>query len=131
MQVNFTQKAIVINSSGKFLAAKNKDGKWDLPGGPVALPRLHSQAIRQEIKERVGVELWDYTLLDIDTAYDPAGDTYHIFVGYMFVLTDGDFLMVKPTYAEFGWFEVKEFFKLNVPLYLVEFVQKAVNAANR
>lgn len=51
-------KVLVENSSGKFLAVKEKkSGKWELPGGKIEENEDRFQASQRELKEEVNLEI--------------------------------------------------------------------------
>lgn len=132
MQVVFHHQAIIINEDGKILALLNRrNGKWDLPGGTATPPELHSVAVRRLIKEQLSTEIWDFQVVGVDTVYDAADDTYHVFVGYMAELKVFSMLRLSGEYGEFRWLSLQDFRKLDLPLNVLEFVVQVANARKR
>ena len=128
MKINFNQKAIIVNSDGKILVVRGATTTWDLPGGPVVLPTLHSVSLREAVKAQTGVEIWDFQVIGIETSFDPDTDTYHVFAGHAVTVSALTQVQLGGGMTEFSWVKIKDFKNLTVPLYVLEFVTKAANS---
>lgn len=70
-----TVGALIINSEGKlFLMQSHKwRGRWVMPGGHIELGERMEEALRREIKEETGLEIYDIQfLLHQEFIYDEA-----------------------------------------------------------
>lgn len=52
-------KALILDDQGRFLLAKEPDGKWDLPGGGLEFAENPQLAIRREVTEELGLHVLD------------------------------------------------------------------------
>ncbi len=61
----------LIIEEGKILLIKKHggpyDGKLDLPGGTIEFCERPGDALKRELMEEVGIEVVDYSLLDVDS----------------------------------------------------------------
>jgi 8-oxo-dGTP pyrophosphatase MutT (NUDIX family) len=49
-------KALVVDSSNKFLLVKEENGLWELPGGGLDFGENPHEGLRRELKEEMGLE---------------------------------------------------------------------------
>ena len=50
-------KALILDDKKRFLLTKEKDGKWDLPGGGLDFGEKPENCLRREIQEEMGLEV--------------------------------------------------------------------------
>ncbi len=53
-------KALVLEEENKFLLIKEKDGRWELPGGGMDHGETPEACLRREIKEEMGLTITDF-----------------------------------------------------------------------
>lgn len=86
-KIGVSQKAIIFREDGKILTmrrtktAPSRPLHWDLPGGDLDFGENVREGILREIKEEVGLEVQDLTLLDVISAINDNGE-FWVTVGY-------------------------------------------------
>jgi 8-oxo-dGTP diphosphatase len=128
MQVNFHQKAIVLNAENKFLTIKRFYGKkqWDLPGGAVDYPETHEEALRREIDEETGIEITAIKPLEVQTGYNKDEDFYIIFIGYTCTTSDSE-IRLSHEHTDYRWVSKAELLELDATQYLKDFVDNSLH----
>jgi 8-oxo-dGTP diphosphatase len=123
-KLNFHQKAIVVNSEGKFLTLKKSYAKktWDLPGGAVEIPEEHEVGLRREIREETGLEVGTgIKPLSVSSGYNHEEGEYFLFIGYVVVALSSE-VKISSEHTEFRWVTKEEFLQLDATPYLKDFV---------
>jgi 8-oxo-dGTP pyrophosphatase MutT (NUDIX family) len=125
MNFNFHQKAIILNSDGKFLALKAtyKGLLWDIPGGKVELPEETEIALRREIKEETNFEVSNIKPLLVNSAYNKEEDFYVMVIIYLCTAI-GDKPILSSEHSEYRWITKQEFLSLDAISYLKEYIGK-------
>jgi len=49
-------KGLILNEKKEFLLTKQKNDRWDLPGGGLDFGEAHSEGLAREIQEEMGLE---------------------------------------------------------------------------
>lgn len=123
-KLNFHQKAIVVNSEGKFLTLKKSyaEKTWDLPGGAVEIPEEHEAGLRREIREETGCEVGaSIRPLSVSSGYNQKEDEYFLFIGYVIAAISSE-VKLSSEHTEFRWVTREEFLQLDATPYLKDFV---------
>ena len=50
-------KALILDDKKRFLLSKEKNGKWELPGGGLIFGEKPQDCLKREIKEEMGIEV--------------------------------------------------------------------------
>lgn len=103
-------KVLVENSSGKFLAVRDREsGKWELPGGKIEDGEDFLEAGRRELKEEVNLDSSDLRkLVRIEVE-----DGNHVSCWMLY--TDGfkGDIVLEDQLEEFRWVSADEFYRLD------------------
>ena len=127
--IKFLQKAIILHPDRdkKFLALKrsadsfSRPNDWDLPGGNVLFADLHEDSLRKEIREEAGLEVGDFTPVQVITSYDAIENIYRIFNGFVCRATTAE-ITLSEEHVEYRWLTKEEFVGLKPATFLVDLI---------
>lgn len=125
-----TVGAVIINAEGKlFLMRSHKwrDG-WVVPGGHIELGERMEEALRREVKEETGLEIYDIEfLLYQEFVYDEAfwEMRHFIFFDYQ-CRTDMEEVSLNSEAQEYQWVEVEKALGLSVDRYTRRAIEKYI-----
>ncbi|HSX58477.1 MAG TPA: NUDIX domain-containing protein [Candidatus Saccharimonadales bacterium] len=128
-KVNFTQKALIFNSQGKFLIIKRSSTapanaqKWDLPGGEIEIGEDPEEATRREIKEETHLEVADLTPYDVESHINNRGE-FWVSVAYK-TTTKQELVKLSFEHDEFRWVTKEEFSGFDSTPKINRFINKA------
>jgi len=122
-----SQKAIIFNEKGKFLAlyrtetASDSPNTWDLPGGFLDFGEDPIKDMIREIKEEAGLDVKDLKLFDVESHIDDKGD-FWITIGYT-AKALSDKVKLSFEHNDYKWVSAEEFLKLKSSPKLIRFVK--------
>ncbi len=107
-----TVGAVIFNPDNKILLCKTHkwDGKYVIPGGHIELGEEMEDALRREILEETGLEIYDIKLIGLkESIYS---DTFHekkhfIFIDYV-CKTDSYEVRLNEEAQEYKWIDLSE-----------------------
>lgn len=116
-----TVGAIIFNSEGKLFLMKSHKwgGKYVIPGGHIELGESAVDALKREIKEETGLDIFDIEFICIqEFIFDPAfwKKRHFVFLDYA-CKTDSSSVALNSEAQEFGWFSPDEISKLPIEPY--------------
>ena len=122
-----TVGALIFNPEGKlFLMKSHKWGeKFVIPGGHIELGESAEDALRREINEETGLDIFDIEYIGMqEFIFDNAfwKKRHFIFLDYS-CKTNSSEVKLNSEGQEFGWFSPGELSKLPVDKYTVRAVQ--------
>jgi nucleoside triphosphatase len=123
-----TVGALIINAEGKlFLMRSHKwrDG-WVVPGGHIELGERMDEALRREVKEETGLEIYDIQfLLYQEFVYDEAfwERRHFIFFDYQ-CRTDMEEARLNSEAQEYQWVTAEKAFDLPMDAYTKRVIEK-------
>jgi 8-oxo-dGTP diphosphatase len=126
-KVGVSQKAIVFNEKGSFLAlhrtssAPSNPDKWDFPGGDLDFGEDATEGIIREIKEEAGLKIKDLKPFDVESHINKEG-YFWVTIAYT-AKAVSDKVTLSFEHDAFKWLTVKEFLKLEFPDKLKRFVK--------
>jgi 8-oxo-dGTP diphosphatase len=131
-KIGISQKAIVVNSKGKFLAVRRsktapaKPLSWDLPGGELDFGEYPVKGIIREVKEETGLTIKNIEPFDVEAHIYPNKE-FWITIAYKAQCGKGG-VKLSFEHDEFRWVAPKEFLKLESSPKLRRFVEKLIKA---
>jgi 8-oxo-dGTP diphosphatase len=122
-----TQKIIILNPEGKFLAIRRSHTDsdafaWDLPGGLIEKGEDIKEAILREIQEEVAVEISDLKILDVFSASSKQ-NPYFICVGYV-AKADSTDVTLSWEHDQYEWVTKEEFLERPAKEHIKELVRR-------
>lgn len=126
-KVGVSQKAIVFNKEGKFLAihrtatAPSKPNTWDLPGGDLGFGENAIDGIIREIREETGLEVKDLKPFDVESHINEK-DEFWVTIAYI-AMGEPDKVTLSFEHDKFKWVSVKDFLNLESSDKLRRFVK--------
>jgi len=130
-----TAGALVFNSEGKLFLMKShkwKD-KWVIPGGHIELGESIEEALKREIREETGLEIFDTVFVCMSEfvfGEDYWKKRHFIFLDYA-CKTKSEKVVLNEEGQEFVWVTPKEALELNIEIYskhlIEEFLKKFPN----
>jgi nucleoside triphosphatase len=107
-----TVGAVIFNPDNKILLCKSHkwNNKYIIPGGHIELGEKMEEALRREIREETGLEIYDVRLISIkESVYDK---TFHdkkhfIFIDYI-CKTDSYNIVLNEEAQEYEWVDLNE-----------------------
>jgi len=126
-KLGVSQKAVIFNREGKFLAmrrtktAPSNPGMWDFPGGDLVFGEDAISGIVREIREETGLEVKDIKLFDIESHINKEGD-FWVTVAYNAQTIHGE-VFLSNEHDEYKWLDSEEFLKLESADKLKRFVR--------
>lgn len=130
-KIGVSQKAIVINSEGKFLAVRRsktapaKPLSWDLPGGELDFGEDPVKGIVREVEEETGITIESIEPFDVEAHIAP-NEEFWVTIAYKAQCRDGD-VKLSFEHDEFKWVAPKEFLKLKSSEKLQRFVKRLIS----
>ncbi len=107
--------ALIFNDQGQFLmglrgpAAKNEQGRWEIPGGAVEFGETLEAALIREILEEIGVEIEIKQLLHVSTHLLPAEKQHWVSPTYLCHIKSGQPRRCEPDKCqELRWVSIEE-----------------------
>lgn len=122
-----TVGALIFNPEGKLFLMKSHKwcGKYVIPGGHIELGERAVDALKREIKEETGLDIFDIVFIGIqEFIFDPAfwKKRHFVFMDYA-CKTNSSEVVLNSEAQEFGWFSLEELAKLPVDQYSLCAVQ--------
>lgn len=123
-----TVGALIINAEGKlFLTRSHKwrDG-WVVPGGHVELGERMEEALRREVKEETGLEIYDIQFLMYqELVYDEAFWERRHFISFDYQCrTDMEEVRLNSEAQEYQWVTAEEALELPLDQYTRRAIEK-------
>ena len=123
-----TVGAVIINAEGKlFLMRSHKwrDG-WVVPGGHIELGESMEEALRREVKEETGLEIYDIRfLLYQEFVYDQAFWERRHFIFFDYACkTDMEEVRLNSEAQEYRWVTVEQALELTIDAYTRRAIEK-------
>jgi len=115
-KIGVSQKAIIFNEEGKFLAihrtssAPYNPERWDLPGGDLDFGEDATEGIIREIKEEVGLEVKDLKLFDVESHVNKEND-FWVTIAYTAKSVSYN-VTLSFEHDDFKWLTPEDFLKL-------------------
>ncbi|MFA6375921.1 MAG: NUDIX hydrolase [Candidatus Paceibacterota bacterium] len=125
-KVGVSQKAIIFNREGKFLAirrtktAPSNPGMWDFPGGDLEFGEDAMDGIIREIREESGLEVKETKPFDIESHINKEGD-FWVTIAYSAQAVHGE-VFLSNEHDEYKWLDSGEFLKLESAAKIKRFV---------
>lgn len=126
-KIGISQKIIIFNSQGKFLAlhrtktAPSNPCKWDFPGGELDFGEDAIEGIIREAKEEAGLEIQKPKPFDVDSRTVEDG-SFWITIAYKAEI-DSDKIVLSYEHDEFKWISPEDFLRLDSSDKLKRFVK--------
>jgi 8-oxo-dGTP diphosphatase len=126
-QTGVSQKAIIFNEEGRFLAlrrtssAPSDPNKWDLPGGDLDYGEDAIKGIIREIKEEAGLDVEDLKPFDVESHINKEGD-FWVTIAYTAKIISGN-VVLGVEHDEFKWLFAEDFLSLESSDKLKRFVK--------
>lgn len=116
-----TVGALIFNTRGKLFLMKSHKwgGKYVIPGGHIELGEQAIDALKREIKEETGLDIFDIEFIGIqEFIFDPAfwEKRHFVFLDYA-CKTDSSAVTLNSEGQEYGWFSIDELSGLPVEPY--------------
>ena len=107
-----TVGAVIFNSDNKILLCKSHkwNDKYIIPGGHIELGEKMETALKREILEETGLEIYNIDLISIkESVYNKAfdKDKHFIFIDYI-CRTDSDDVILNEEAEEYEWVALNE-----------------------
>ncbi|MFB6319481.1 NUDIX domain-containing protein [Saccharicrinis sp. FJH54] len=107
-----TVGAVIFNPDGKVLLCKSH--KWNdqyiIPGGHIELGETMEEALKREVLEETGLEIYDIELVSLtETVYDRSFHErkHFIFIDYT-CRTDSTHVVLNDEAEEYEWVDLKD-----------------------
>lgn len=127
-KVGVSQKAIILDKEGKFLALRRSKTaparplSWDLPGGVLDFGEDPIKGIIREIKEETGIAVENIEPFDVEAHIAPNKE-FWVTIAYRTQRSSED-VKLSFEHDEFIWLSPKDFLKLESSEKLRRFVEK-------
>lgn len=124
--IGISQKAVILNAEGKFLAihrsptAPSKPNQWDLPGGALDFGEDPAVGIAREIKEETGLEVTGLAPFDVEAHINPA-DKFWITICYKCEPLSQT-VKLSFEHDDFRWITEQDFFQLEASQKIRRFI---------
>lgn len=113
-----TVGAVIFNPDGKLLLCKSHkwNNKYIIPGGHIELGEKMEEALKREILEETGLNIYDIKLISIkESVYS---DMFHekkhfIFIDYQ-CKTDSSYVILNNEAEEYEWIDIEEIEKYDM-----------------
>jgi 8-oxo-dGTP diphosphatase len=138
MGVDFTGigvGAIIADSKGRFLLAKrgskarNERNKWEFPGGALEYGDLLEEALINEIKEELALDIEVQSLLGVFDHIIPLEHQHWVGIAYYCNVIGGKPKIMEPyKCSEIGWFSLTQIKKLDLTLISESILEQLVKA---
>ncbi|ERI93689.1 hydrolase, NUDIX family [Clostridiales bacterium oral taxon 876 str. F0540] len=107
-----TVSAIIFNSDGKVLLCKSHkwDNKYVIPGGHVELGEKLEEALKREIREETGLEIYDIKLISLkESIYSDTFEEkkHFIFIDYVCKTLSSE-VRLNDEAEEYEWADLEE-----------------------
>lgn len=127
-----TVGALIFNKEGKFLLMKSPKwfDKFVIPGGHVEIGEKIEDAVKREVKEEVGLDVYDIEFMKIaQFIFDKDFHEKRHFIGFQFVCkTNSTKVKTNSEVISYVWVSLEEALKLPVADYtrstIVEYMKK-------
>lgn len=131
-QIQKTTAKGIFYSDGKILFAKDRKGRWELPGGKVEFNETIEETLKRECAEELGFK--NIRLEDIVNAWtfsSTANDIDYHFIVLVYEC-DADRMIIKSSdeHDEYSWVPLAEVDKLNMRDGYKESVKKYMELKN-
>ncbi len=128
-----TVGALILNGYGKIFLMKSYKwrGKYVMPGGHVELGETIEEALKREIKEETGLDVYGLRFICMqEFIFDDAfwKRRHFIFLDYA-CKTDSDRAKLNSEGQEYGWFTINEALKLPVDPYTKRTIEEYAKTA--
>ncbi|MEK9135395.1 MAG: NUDIX hydrolase [Patescibacteria group bacterium] len=127
-KIGVSQKAIILNKEGKFLALRRsktapaKPLSWDLPGGELDFGEDPIKGIIREIKEETGITIKKIEPFDVE-AHIATNKEFWVTIAYKTQCDEAD-VKLSFEHDEFKWLLPEEFLELESSEKLQRFAKK-------
>ncbi|MDD5145584.1 MAG: NUDIX hydrolase [Candidatus Pacebacteria bacterium] len=127
-KIFLTQKAIIVNENGSFLAIRRSKTDparplfWDLPGGGLDFSEDAKQGIIRETKEETGLDVENFKVKDVISRLNDRGE-FWITIFYVGKTTASK-VILSYEHDDYKWTAADEFLKLKISPTLQKFVEK-------
>lgn len=127
-KIGISQKAIILNKEGKFLAVRRSKTapagplSWDLPGGELDFGEDPIKGIIREVKEETGITVKSIEPFDVEAHIAPNKE-FWVTIAYR-AQYGSEGVKLSLEHDEFRWVALKEFLKLESSEKLQRFVKK-------
>jgi nucleoside triphosphatase len=126
-----TVSAVIVNPEGKILLCKSHkwDNKYVIPGGHIELGEKMEDALRREILEETGLDIYDIELISLkESIYS---DTFYkkkhfIFIDYLCKTISSD-VVLNDEADEFEWVDLEQIEDYNLGGFTKELLMKIRN----
>ncbi len=128
--IGVTQKAVVFNTAGKFLAIRRSETapshalEWDLPGGELEYGENPLQGIVREVLEETGLHVGELKPFDVFGHENVVG--FWVTIAYS-CNAFGEKIALSFEHDDFKWVTIEEFLELPAPEKIIRFVKKIFN----
>jgi len=122
-----TVGALIFNPEDKLFLMKSHKwgGRYVIPGGHIELGESAHDALKREIKEETGLDIFDIEFIGIqDFIFDPAfwKKRHFVFLDYA-CKTNSSEVKLNSEGQEFGWFSLDDVAKMPVEPYTLRALQ--------
>lgn len=119
--VGVSAGAVILNEEGKMFMAKrgaearDDQGKWEFPGGPVELFETREAAAKMNILEKYNIHIEVKKILGVYDVIDKACNDHWVSTTYLCKLVKGEpKIMYSNKCTNIGWFTFSEVKNLEV-----------------
>ena len=125
-----TVGALIFNKEGDILLLKSVkwSNNYSIPGGHIEIGEKFEDALKREIKEETGLDIYDIKLISLlDSIFDKSFDREKHFIFIDFVCkTDSDRVVLNHESQEYIWISIPESLKLALNPTTRRFIQEYV-----
>lgn len=109
---NVAQKAI-IEHDGKILVCRGiGDNVWEFPGGRLHKGEAPMEAIAREIREELGIEIYDIKPFRIEPSFHYKSNMHQVFIAYTATSNTANVTADASEVEEWKWISKEELFAL-------------------
>lgn len=126
--INVSQKAILVDESGKILAIRRTETApsnplhWDLPGGDLEAGGELTAEIAREIREETGLEARDLNVIDAAGGFNDRKE-FWITICYAARPASKE-VVLSYEHDDFRWVTPDEFLKLKISPRIQRFIER-------
>ena len=119
--------AIIFNPDNKILLCKSHkwSNKYVIPGGHIELGEKMEQALKREILEETGLEIYDIKLISLkDSIYNNSfhEKKHYIFIDYI-CKTDSYDVVLNDEAQEYEWVDLEDIVKIKREVFLSNYLK--------